>query len=432
MVELKVLECAKCGGPLSVGVGQREITCPYCGTKKLVQQTNEAPRAPAPVEHSPTPAVTVPRKPLLAGVLVSFVLTTGIAAAVFFQLRGAVEGVSGGAGLAEKLAGVVADDGPRFRGQPLLGEVNGDGVVDVVAECDSRTATKSGICAFDGRDGKLLWWKEIPKETLGGSAMQGLVSGLLVTVDPLGKLQSYKLADGSPLWAGLVSDRARQLCEREGNVVVTAADGERYSFSATTGQKTSLGKVKRTRGPETECDPVWAARSETNPAQTILGWSDFEEYGLPPMRAVEGLRAHRALVPSKGDLAFFLGGKAEGTQVPMVAAVRNRKVVWTAVTPGIDPLLTKVNVTTQLAAYGGGVLVVPYDLREMNGTRMAAFRGETGERLWDVEIHKDSQVSAGIAITDEAVYYATWTELHVLALGTGETKFRIGTKLSGR
>lgn len=429
MVELKVLECAKCGGPLSVGVNQREVTCPYCGTKKLVEYA-PAPRAPERPGPSGSPAPTVPKGPLFAGLGFSLVLTVGIVAFVVSQLRHADVGAI--PGLGEKLAGAVTggSDLPRFRGQPLLGEVNGDGVVDIVGECDSRTATKGGLCAFDGRDGKVLWWKEIPKEALDGSAMQAIVGGLLVTVDQLGKVQSYKLSDGTPLWAGLVSDRARQVCEKEGSLLVTAADNERFSFALATGEKGSVGKVKRARGPDESCAPVWAARSDVNPAQTIIGWSDFDEYGLPGLHSIDGMSAHRALVPASGELAFMLGGKSEGSSVSMVAAVKKGKVLWKSVTPGIDALLTKVNVTTQVAAFGGGILVVPYDLREMNGTRMAAFRGETGERLWDVEIHKDSQVSAGIAVTSDTVYYATWTELHVLSLANGQTKFRIGSSLS--
>jgi hypothetical protein len=85
------------------------------------------------------------------------------------------------------------------------------------------------------------------------------------------------------------------------------------------------------------------------------GWPDFEEYRLPALHDIDGLAAHRALVPSGPGPRFMLGSKAMGTSVAMVAAIGDkRKREWMDVVPGVDPLTTSVNVTTQDAAFSAG------------------------------------------------------------------------------
>jgi len=122
----------------------------------------------------------------------------------------------------------------------------------------------------------------------------------------------------------------------------------------------------------------------------------------------------------------MLGAPSSGSRVPMVTAVEGKKVLWKSAVPAVDPLTTSVNVTTQVAAYANGRLVVPYELKGNKGVRMAAFDARSGTRLWDVPVHDGTPVSHGIALTDHDVYYATWTAVFVLKADTGELRWRQG------
>src|SRR5262249_15204609 len=158
------------------------------------------------------------------------------------------------------------------------------------------------------------------------------------------------------------------------------------------------------------CTSVPTTHRDEAPGYQIVGWWKFTELGLPQLHEVEGMSAHRALIPNGPGLRFMLGSRSKGSQVAMVAAVDKKKVVWKDLVPGVDPLTTNVNVTTQEAAFGGGLLVIPYDMKDNHeGTRMACFDGATGKRLWDVQVHKSTQVSSGLAMSASDAFFASWT-----------------------
>jgi hypothetical protein len=60
---------------------------------------------------------------------------------------------------------------------------------------------------------------------------------------------------------------------------------------------------------------------------------------------------------------------------------------------------------------------------------MACLEGATGKRLWDVQIHERSQVSNGLSISGDTVFFASWTALYAVSLESGERRFVIGTEL---
>ena len=140
-----------------------------------------------------------------------------------------------------------------------------------------------------------------------------------------------------------------------------------------------------------------------------------------------GMAAHRALTPTSPGLSFELGSREPGTQVAMVAAIENGKVLWKDIVPGIDPLNTDVNVTTILAASDGADVAIPYGMKGSTaGVRMACFEARSGKRLWDVQIHQKSNVDEGITIEAGRVYYASWTALYVLSVRDGKILYQLG------
>lgn len=412
MPETEILRCGNCGASMAVTYAPRPTVCTFCG---------------APVASMPAPGRVDAeraegRRTALAATMVTGALVAltcaGVVAGFAFT---SAKARSGGAG-DDGNSATAPDVRLGYDDAPMFADVNGDHVQDAVGMV-TEDASRSRIAAFDGATGKRLWQTaETHERDL--ESVRALVGGLVVEVDKLGKVQAFRLANGTPAWAGLVPDKPRHFCAEADAVFVEAADESFTRFELATGRKSSVpgGRFARPK-----CDEVWQSDG-TTPSWQIISWSEFAQHGLPALHRLEGMSAHRALVPHEdGGLAFELGTRSKGTQVAMIAAIEGDKLLWKDLVPGIDPLKTDVNVTTILAAAGEGRVVVPYGMAGgEEGARMACFEARTGKRLWDVQIHRKSHVERGVAIANGRVYYATWTMLYALSLADGRESFRIG------
>lgn len=414
MAKLEPSKCPHCGAPITVPPQIEQVACPYCGHTSSVQRGR--PRhdgmQQGPVIHVEIsqPAAKIPK---WIGLVVVVPFVVGMASIAF----GLLSKVSGNS--VRKTVGLAALGSVSFGDYPFLFDVNADGTLDIIGKSGSG-GEAAWIAAYDGRDGKELWrGADLTKDASDASAMRALAGDTLVSVDGLGKVQAYKAKTGQPAWAALLGETAKRICAGEDFVRITTSDKETHDFALSTGQKS-------TTTAERPCRSIGHSRSADGPGYRMIGWSDFKKYGLPSLHDIDGMSAHRALVPDDGKRAFLLGSRAKGTQVAMVAAVEGKKALWKMVVPGIDPLTTKVNVTTQIATVFKDRIVIPYDLKDSKGVRMAAFDTKTGTRLWDVAVHDNSQVQTGLVMTDTDVYYATWTGVYVLAADTGTLRFRIG------
>jgi hypothetical protein len=45
-----------------------------------------------------------------------------------------------------------------------------------------------------------------------------------------------------------------------------------------------------------------------------------------------------------------------------------------------------------------------------------------------VQVHKKSQVAAGLSVSANDVFFASWTALYVLSLKAGQKRFMLGTE----
>jgi hypothetical protein len=250
------------------------------------------------------------------------------------------------------------------------------------------------------------------------------VGDLFLAVDELGKIQATHIANGLPAWAGLLSDKAESFCLDGTSAIIEAGDKTYTRFDLATGRKSAveLGSAKKPT-----CTQVYGGDRETTPRYRIVDWPDFRARNLPELNHLPGMAAHRALVPAQPGLSFELGTREPGTQVAMIAAIQDGKVLWKDIVPGVDALSTDVNVTTIIAASDGTNVVIPYGMKSgQNGVRMACFDAKSGKRVWDVQIHKSSNVQRGIAIEAGRVYYSSWTKLYVLSLQDGKALYDIG------
>lgn len=424
------IKCPKCSAPLPIAADAQSVTCKYCGGTSAIERPGR-PFHPEPgqqVVHLPA-ASAAARNVVLGASTAVMLIGAGTAFAVMQSASPSLAPVSGShvqagrAGQAPRQTGAAAQPAQRlrFHDHPMLADVNGDAAPDVIAKV-SDYGSNTWIAAYDGTSGAALWRSEpLTKDASEGQTLRGVAHGRVVSVDALGKVQAYDLKTGGPAWSSLLGEKARQICEGDGLIVIETADEVRHGLEPTGGKAQKLGK-------DAPCKPVFSSDDDITPGYRIIGWSDFREYGLPGLHDTDGISAHRALVPTGPGPRFLLGAKSKGTSVAMVAAIGDKKKkLWIDVVPGVDPLTTDVNVTTQQAGYIDGVLVVPYRMKDHNaGTRMAAFDADTGARLWDVQALPD-QVSAGLSLSNERVYYASWTRLVVLSLKTGEQQFTLGT-----
>jgi outer membrane protein assembly factor BamB len=422
MAKVIDIKCPKCSAPLPIPADAQTITCRYCGGTSVVERPGSKPIHAPPgqtVVHLPPST-----GPLLAGALASGGVVVAITTAVVIANVASTAPQSGpyaAAGSPAEIAQAqAAATSYGFSDHPMLADVNGDGALDILGKVREHSIGE-WIAAFDGTNGEELWRSQVlTKDATEGGSLRGVALGRVISVDALGKVQAYDLKTGSPAWSALLGETARSMCEADGVIVIETADEARHGLEP-------AGGKKREVAAEAPCKPVYSSDRDVNPGYRIIGWWDLEKHKLPGLHDTDGISAHRALVPTGPGPRFLLGGKSKGTSVAMVVAVGDKKkTLWKDVVPGVDPLTTDVNVTTQEAAYTEGVLVVPYNMKDRGaGTRMAAFDANTGTRLWDVAALND-QVSSGMAITPERVYIASWTTLVALSVKTGEVQFTIG------
>lgn len=420
MARVIEIKCPKCSAPLPIDADAQTVTCRYCGGTSVIERPGQSGQGAPQRPPGPAPAAHASVAKVLVGIGVVVMALGGL---VSVLVLGSGHAPPQGA---PELQAAVAIATPtasyRFNDRPMLADINGDGAPDVIGRVsDFKIGTWIG--AFDGTTGAELWRSELlTKDASEGSTLRGVAHGRVVSIDALGKVQAYDLKTGGPLWSGLLGEQAREICEGEGVIIIGTADDARHALDPIGGKPRQLAKGAA-------CVPVFSSERDVAPGYRIIGWSDFDEYRLPGLHDIDGLAAHRALVPSGPGPRFMLGSKSTGTSVAMVAAIGDkRKREWMDVVPGVDPLTTEVNVTTQDAAFSAGVLVVPYSMKDhAGGMRMAAFDAATGARLWDVEALPSPQVSNGMAVSSERVFFSSWSQVVVLSLKTGEKQFTLGT-----
>jgi LSD1 subclass zinc finger protein len=410
MGKLEASVCPSCRAPLNVHAAATEILCPYCGTLAHVGGGSE-PKPMSPVGGPPRMVVGVspPAVPPAVWLTLAIVGIALVAAAAFAtSRRGAGPG---------KASGLSPE-------AIMLGDVNGDGVPDVVGEF--HDSQRLYLAAFDGATGKPLWrGPSRPMATRGGQ--RAVVGDKLIAIDDLGKVEAYRLGSGAPAWSGVLGERAKEFCADGGSVLVRTSDDAWTRLELATGKKshvTPAGLPPGARGERSRppCNPVYATSSRDSPRYRSIDAGEFDANRLPDLPTPEVL-GELALVPSEPGPTFFVGFRLKGTAVAMVAAVNGGNVIWKDVVPGVDPLTTDLSVKRSAAA-GDGRVVVPYGSTAGKGARMACFDGRTGQRLWDVALQ--DAPSVGLAIEAGRVYYATGRAVYALSLANGAPLFALG------
>jgi hypothetical protein len=420
------IKCPKCAAPLPIAADATTVTCRYCGGTAAIERPGKATLPPQPgqtVVHVPATNPAVGRN-IAVGMAVSLAVM-GAATAMTLASRPMTSSGPGPQHAAGEMATVSAiASGPaveyRFDDRPMLADINADGAPDIVGRVN-QYEVGAWIAAFDGTTGAELWRSGLlGKDAESGSTLRGIAHGRVVAVDELGKLQAFDLKTGGPAWSTLLGEKADSMCAAPGAIVIETTDEVRHGLDPQSGKPHDPGKPA-------DCAVVYSSERDITPTYRIIDWPRFEENHLPSLNHVDGISAHRALIPTGPGPRFLLGAKDKGTSVPMAAAVGDkRKILWKEVVPGVDPLTTDTNVTTVEAGFGDGILVVPYSMKNRDdGVRMAALSADTGARLWDVQITA-SPFSYGLEVTADKIFHPIGSVMEVRALKTGELLFTIG------
>ena len=413
MARLIEIKCPKCAAPVPISADADSVTCRYCGGTSVIERGQATAAASATPSHAP---VKAPRNLVIAVVAFGVV---GLASSFAFKLSSSAPGGAG-----PSLLSALPGSSVHFSDRPMLADVNGDGVLDVLGKVRDAGGTFQ-LGSFDGNTGQTLWRSQtLTKDAAESGTLRGVLLGRVISVDALGKVQAYDLHSGHPAWSALLGEQAKSICEGAGIIVIETADEQRHGLDPVSGKHHEL----KQDGP---CAPVYSSDRDVAPGYRIISWTEMKKLGLPEMNEVEGITAHRALVPNGPGPRFMLGQRAKGTAVAMVAAVdEHKKVLWKDIVPGVDPLTTDVNALSIEAAVIDGKLVVPYALKDHDaGTRIACFAAATGERLWDVQALPKDDNSHGIAVSPERVFMTSWFDSAVvLSLQTGEVQYQLGGK----
>jgi DNA-directed RNA polymerase subunit RPC12/RpoP len=396
-VRLVSVSCPQCGAVVNLdGVGAT-VRCEYCGTISRVQQRTRIlerviPARPEP-GAPPLPVVTAPHSR-------SWKVGLGMSALVMVGVIGAsvaMTQVVGGKYFWHSHGGVV------------LGDVNGDGVADVIGRAYFATGDGSGrLVAHDGATGQELWRSEVYSKDspLAGSLVAA--GGLVFLVKTDAQVIAYDLTSGKRRFGVGLPEKASGFCAADGGLRIQTADGGEAHID-------EQGAVTRVESDE-ECWEVNRDGSRsTGPGHRLIKRGTFPE--LDGMTVDWGFRR-------RDGAAVLLGYRAKGTPVPMLAAHAGAVDFWIQEIPASDPLRAATG-AVRVASTAGDRVVVAYapDAKAEGGwgwgSRLTAFSLADGRRLWDVKIPTHRGNALGVQGTPDRVYVSSAGRLHIFSATDG-------------
>ena len=433
MARIVKTSCPECGARLQFDPEGTEAKCAYCGAVSRIEK-QKPPKGEAPV-RTQGPVVYVPRASYawIAFIILPIVLSMAIGGGVMTQVFGGIAGGGPGAGGG---VGQGTLEHMQWQGnyQPMLADVNGDGVADPIGWVRflEGASTTDHFAAFDAVTGARLWLTPaISDSSQSYNARAALSGDKLVVADPTGLLRAFSIFNGQLVWTAMLGERADKICGAgAGFVRVETTDKRVLTVALATGQLTPSGTVAR----ETPCVGVQTADGKESLYSRLAGGTWNEGGVMTP--EIPGMDVEIVAVDAVSGAHVALGQKNPGTRVPMAALYDPRGVTenkrdaaarWMTAIPAVNPLTVKESAPAS-AAISQGRLVVPYALQGSEaGSRLACLDLATGRSLWEVQIpHTDSGTMGPVVASDRLVYVSHWTWLEVFDLGTGQHRMTIG------
>jgi hypothetical protein len=287
----------------------------------------------------------------------------------------------------------VAFDADASR--PLLADVNGDGVVDLVA----RNRARDGYVAISGNDGKELWRTQ-PTKNNDPYAFAWVAGKRLLSVGS-GGLKVFDLANGKFL-RSVELDSAGQLpCEATpGNARMLLTDGTVAAVDVESGgvEHEHAGsscielRTDRQEAKDQLPEKAQVTRVGEGGVPTLRctdGSSSPPESGRPDdpcaqIGTLSGSDSKAEIVPdvvlTTEFGALVLGRKKTGPPLPALALIKDRKQVWAAF-----PTVEKPSTLDRVAIDHGEVAIL-YD--DTTGLRLLSWDIATGRQRLDIVLSR--------------------------------------------
>lgn len=422
------LTCPNCGASLSAPDDATGATCSYCGQSCVIRGRTRFLQLQRPLPELPTGARVVV-KPINASRLAWLALVPLLGAAVaigatIYGVRSARSSNSLVTPTATPRAGAPTEP-PRWNedGPPLLHDINGDGIDDIVGLVrDLRANDQMHLAAYDGSSGERLW----QSPSLGGysEVYQGttfLASNLVLRSNSGGVIRAFDASTGAPTWSTPLGEQILTLCTgpTPAEIDVLTRDDMVRRVVLATGAAAGATPAPKGRPSRDDCGkaaPV-ASTAQPDPTKETRSWKLYTLDGFKIRGAV-----HR------GDVVIVRGEKATGTSVPMIGRIApdRTSMIWQAQVAAQHPLTSRSEL--EVTAMSKDLAFAVYEASELPAPHLTAFSLADGARRWDVKAPGYSRGTSGIAVNQRAVLLSSGSTLQAFEIGTGKQLFAIGPR----
>jgi outer membrane protein assembly factor BamB len=400
-VEGTRVRCPECGATVhAVGDVTR---CEYCGTESRVQRRTQVFQMPIRL----LPAPDVPQRVALQvrtrrwPVVLIMVFAIGIPIVAPLGLYFAAK------------KGVMDNMGWQSP-DPVIGDVDGDGVEDAIGIARYVQADQMKLTAVSGKDGHTLWQTpSLGDYTSIYRSKLALVNGLVLRADTdkRANVEAYDAKTGAKKWRQTPSEVVDKLCRTPTGVMIVTKDKRGWTFDP------NSGALSAAVAPQT-CDEIGG---------DIRFRMSFDE----PHRdvTIDGMSRSHTL----GTQAPFIatGTKSPGSSIPMVAAFDAREhLLWKAEVPGTNPLGARQSAPDYVVLDDKDVAIVYERDDSHNPPNVVVFDRATGQRRFEVPTKVASESTVwlhGIALGKQAVFVVVDDALEAFDRTTGKLLWFVGT-----
>jgi outer membrane protein assembly factor BamB len=302
----------------------------------------------------------------------------------------------------------------------LIGDVEGDGVDDVIGLISYSREPSQYLAAFSGKDGHRLWESS---QAADDTTKLALTVATIVRGDAAGTVYAYALSTGAERWHRPAGERVKQLCTGESpdEILLETADQHWLHVPLQSGLMTPLADRghqppdrDRDRVAAPRCDPLQRADFGAINGATVLP---------DPPPKVDGMSIRHVLARGDGP-RIAVGYRSPGTPVPMLAAFDAAgQVTWRIDVPASDMLRAHWSNDDLVTLTDGAVLLV-YETNTAQPILVAIDRA-TGRRQWETAPKKVNRM-IGIAVSRTAVALSGSGLLQVFDVEHGRAMYMIG------
>jgi outer membrane protein assembly factor BamB len=373
------------------------VTCEYCRVSSFVQRSRAHAHAPPPVPAG-TPVIHVQQSRNVVWVVLSVVVTVVVIIAVVAFEH-------------ERRLASTAFTKPAV----LIHDVNDDGAEDVVVAAVSVGGPSHHLRAIDANTGRSLWKTDL----LGNDGEHVAVAGDAVLWITASKVRGFDARTGAERFIRDLPERATGLCEVGSSWLLLTADHKAYAIDPATGvlAPSHRSEASSPASAEPSCAPA---------SSTLAAFGRLVRTDDSPDVRVEGMTISRLLHFGAETLpAIVLGSRAEGSHIPMLAAVRDGRTLWKLELPSTAPL--DVHPGEPLAAtIAAGRVYTSYHRVSTSAFTVVAVALPSGERLWETAVPREDRATLTLRANDRHVFARADWSLYALSATDGRVLWRVG------